>query len=394
MKRSTRIISTSLAAMMAVSTLAVGTASVSAAAKVKKPTGVKAVNKAKGIKITWKKVKGAKKYQLFRGKKKITTTKKKAYTDKKAKAGNTYKYTVKAVKGKKVSKKSKAVKVVRLTKPVIKSAVNAVSGVKVTWKKVKGAKNYFVYRGTKKVASVKGTSATDTGVASGKTYTYKVKAVNGKSTSVKSAKASVSYLAAPAVKVNVTKEGAAVLNWDDVNGAVKYEVYAARTDAVQKYVKAGDSTLSTYTFYLGENPTAYAFKVYAVNGTKKSAANEVGSFYIPDGCYFTDADGNLHVKIALKKGEQYVEGAYGVQFLKNIENSDYAISVDDESAKYISVKDGVITAEAEGKGTVTVKITTPELQQFIYDKTCDILGKTFGNKLTTGKIFVDVTVTE
>lgn len=393
MKKTTRIASVSLAAMMAVSTLAVGTASVSAA-KVKKPTKVKAVNQSKGIKITWKKVKGAKKYQLFRGKKKITTTKKKTYTDKKAKAGKTYKYSVKAVKGKSVSKKSKAVEVVRLTKPVIKSAVNAASGVKVTWKKVKGAKKYYVYRGTKKVASVKGTSATDTGVASGKTYTYKVKAVNGKSTSVKSAKASVSYLAAPAVKVNVTKEGAAVLNWDDVNGAVKYEVYAARADAVQKYVKAGDSTLSTYTFYLGVNPTSYAFKVYAVNGTKKSAANEVGSFYIPDGCYFTDADGNLHVKIALEKGGQYVEGAYGVQFLKNIGNSDYAISVDDESAKVISVKGGVITAVAAGEGTVLVEIKNADLQKFVYDSVCQITEKTFGNKLTTGKIFVDVTVTE
>ena len=393
MKRSTRIISTSLAAMMAVSTLAVGTASVSAAAKVKKPTGVKAVNKAKGINITWKKVKGAKKYQLFRGKKKITTTKKKAYTDKKAKAGKTYKYTVKAVKGKKVSKKSKAVKVVRLTKPVIKSAQNAATGVKVTWKKVKGAKNYFVYRGTKKVASVKGTSATDTGVVSGKAYTYTVKAVNGKSTSVKSAKASVDYLAAPAVKVTVTKEGAAVLNWDDVNGAVKYEVYAARTDAAQKYVKAGDSTLSTYTFYLGENPTAYAFKVYAVNGTKKSGAIEVTAIYVPEGCYYTDEQGNLHVKINLNKGEQYVEGAYIIQALKDIGNSSYDVAEEPESAA-ISVKDGVITAEAEGEGKVTVKLTTPELQQFIYDKTCDILGKKFGNKLTTGKIFVDVTVSE
>ena len=138
----------------------------------------------------------------------------------------------------------------------------------------------------------------------------------------------------------------------------------------------------------------FFIKVYAVNGTKKSGAIEATAIYVPEGCYYTDEQGNLHVKINLNKGEQYVEGAYGVQFLKDLGNSDYAISVDDESAKYISVKDGVITAEAEGKGTVTVKLTTPELQQFIYDKTCDILGKTFGNKLTTGKIFVDVTVSE
>ena len=142
---------------MAASTLAVGSISVSAAS-VKKPTKVKAVNVTKGIKITWKKVKGAKKYRVYRGKKKLTTTKKTKYTDKKAKAGKTYKYTVKAVKGKKVSKKSKAYKVVRLTKPKMTAVTSAMEGASVQWKKVKGAKKYMVYRGKTKIATVKGTS--------------------------------------------------------------------------------------------------------------------------------------------------------------------------------------------------------------------------------------------
>lgn len=143
MKKTTKIVSAAMATLMAASTLAVGSISVSAAS-LKKPTKVKAVNVTKGIKITWKKVKGAKKYQVFRGKKKIKTVSKKTYTDKKAKAGKTYKYYVKALKGKKKSKKSKAAKVVRLTKPTVSSVKNIKSGSAVSWKKVKGAKKYYV----------------------------------------------------------------------------------------------------------------------------------------------------------------------------------------------------------------------------------------------------------
>ncbi len=396
MKKSTKIVSAALAAMMAASTLAVGTASVSAAAKVKKPTKVKAVNTAKGIKISWKKVKGAKKYRVYRGKKKITTTKKKTYTDKKAKAGKTYKYTVKAIKGKKVSKKSKAAKVVRLTKPVVSGVTNAVDGVKVAWKNVKCAKKYYVYRGTKKLATTTAKSYTDKTAVSGTKYSYKVKAVNGKSTSVFSAAKSITYVAAPVVKVEV-KDGKATLTWDKVAGADRYQVYTGKIgdDAT---VKHDFQTETTFTLDLGSNPTLYAFEVYAGKGATASAPASADVAYKPEGCYFTDANGDLHVKIALKKGEEYTEGRYLVHLLSGLGNSDYAVTVDEESAKVVSVNDGVITAVAAGEATVAVELKTADLQKSVYNGVCEFIknakGENFGNQLTTGKVFVDVTVTE
>ena len=359
MKKSTRIIGTALATMMVASTLAVGGVSASAAS-VKKPTSVKAKNTAKGIKITWKKVKGAKKYRVYRGKKKLTATKKTTYTDKKAKAGKTYKYTVKAVKG----------------------------------KKVKGAKKYYVYSGTTKVATTTKLNYTYTKAVSGKTYSFKVKAVNGKSTSVASAAKKGAFLAAP-VGTAKAEGNKVTVTWDKVEGATEYQLGVA-TIVNSEYVDLGTTKETSFTYEIGVNPTLYIFKVVAVNGSAKSG--DGGAIYtsIPEGSYVTDKDGNLHVNITLKKGESYKEGAYLVTMLAitdafTAQNS-YAVSVDDESAKVISVKDGIITGNAEGKGTVKVELKTAEVQSMIYDNVCQIAGKKFGNELKTGVVFVDVTV--
>ncbi len=391
MKKSTKIVSAAMATLMAASTLAVGSISVSAAS-VKKPTKVKAVNVTKGIKISWKKVKGAKKYQVFRGKKKIKTVKKKTFTDKKVKAGKTYKYYVKAVKGKKNSKKSKAAKVVRLTKPTVSSVKNAKSGSTVAWKKVKGAKKYYVYSGSSKIATTTKLTYTYTKAVSGKTYSYKVKAVNGKSTSVASTAKKGMFLSAPQVKVTVAGNKA-TLTWDKVNGASEYEVKTA-TIADENMKSAGKVKTTSFEIDLGANPTMWGFTVSAINGSAVSANGEATYAYIPEGCYFTDKDGNLHVKIALKKGEDYKDGSYLTKLLAGLNNTDYAVTVDEESAKVVSAKDGVITGVAAGEGTVFVELKTEAVQKTIYTLVCDITGKKFGNELKTGKVYVDVTVAE
>ena len=391
MKKTTKIVSAAMATLMAASTLAVGSISVSAAS-LKKPTKVKAVNVTKGIKITWKKVKGAKKYQVFRGKKKIKTLSKKTYTDKKAKAGKTYKYYVKALKGKKKSKKSKAAKVVRLTKPTVSSVKNIKSGSAVSWKKVKGAKKYYVYSGSKKIATTTKLNYTYTKVASGKTYSYKVKAVNGKSTSVASAAKKGMFLSAPQVKVTVAGNKA-TLTWNKVNGASEYEVKTATT-ADKNMKSAGKVKTTSFEIDLGANPTMWGFTVSAINGSAVSANGEATYAYIPEGCYFTDKDGNLHVKIALKKGEDYKDGSYLTKLLAGLNNTDYAVTVDEESAKVVSAKDGVITGVAAGEGTVFVELKTEAVQKTIYTLVCDITEKKFGNELKTGKVYVDVTVAE
>lgn len=71
---------------------------------IKAPKKVKAVRKKASVKITWKKVKGAYKYEVYRSNKKkgkykkIKTVKSKKYTDKTAKKGKKYYYKIKTVK--------------------------------------------------------------------------------------------------------------------------------------------------------------------------------------------------------------------------------------------------------------------------------------------------------
>lgn len=70
-------------------------------------------------------------------------------------------------------------------KPVLKSIKNkSAKSATITWKKTKGADEYVIYRSTKKngtykaVATIKGTSYVDKKLSKGKTYYYKIKAIN------------------------------------------------------------------------------------------------------------------------------------------------------------------------------------------------------------------------
>ena len=89
------------------------------------------------------------------------------------------------------------------------SASNISNGINVSWKKVSGAKSYKVYRkasGAKKYSVVKKTNNKtvkylDKKVSAGKTYSYQVVAVNGKTKTTSKAKSITRLLAPKNVKV-------------------------------------------------------------------------------------------------------------------------------------------------------------------------------------------------
>ena len=86
------------------------------------------------VKLAWSKVKRAEKYEVYRGKKLIKTTKKTTYSDKKLKSGTEYKYSVKAVRIYN-HKKHKSAPVKFKTATTVK--VNTVSGgLSGTWVEV------------------------------------------------------------------------------------------------------------------------------------------------------------------------------------------------------------------------------------------------------------------
>ncbi|MBR2876014.1 MAG: hypothetical protein IKC01_02650, partial [Clostridia bacterium] len=121
---------------------------------------VTVANAANGIKVSWSTVANATGYTVYsstynaktkkwsgwknRGTAKATAT---YWVDKKAKAGTYYKYTVRAVYGSALTSYQASANVIRLLNPTVKVA-KASNGIKVTWNKIAGAKNYKVYRAT------------------------------------------------------------------------------------------------------------------------------------------------------------------------------------------------------------------------------------------------------
>ena len=174
-------------------------------------------NTLKGVTVKWKKVTGAELYRVYRksgdsGWKKAADTSSASYTDKKAKSGTTYTYTVRCItkEGDKVSNYDKTGKSIRyLSAPKVSSAANKTSGITVKWEKVKGASGYYIYRKVKsgsweRIAEVKGgtTAAyTDKGVKSenGTVYVYTVRAYSGKTKSYYESGKTICRLTTPSI---------------------------------------------------------------------------------------------------------------------------------------------------------------------------------------------------
>ncbi len=146
-----------------------------------------------GIKLTWNKTPGGEKnsYRVFikddYSWKTIATVSgsTNTYTDKTAKAGNTYTYTVRSVdsNGNYVSDYDTTGYTVRfLETPTGISFRNTEDGTVIKWTPVERAEKYRIYiknNGSwSKLADVSDTSFTHTGLTSGKSYTYTVRCVS------------------------------------------------------------------------------------------------------------------------------------------------------------------------------------------------------------------------
>ena len=173
-----------------------------------------------------------------------------------------------------------------LSKPTVKASSSSYNSNKLSWNKVKGASGYEVLRATSKTGTYKlvktitsgsTVSYTDTKLATGKTYYYKVRAyrtvdkkkVYSSYSSVVSAKP---VLKTPSVKLTSGSKKATI-KWEKISGASGYEVYRA-TSKSGKYSKiktiTKNSTVSYVNSSLTKNKTYY-YKVRAyrtVNGKK------------------------------------------------------------------------------------------------------------------------------
>lgn len=204
-----------------------------------------------------------------------------SYTDKMAKSGTTYTYTVKAQNTSGAGGYNKTgLKILYLAQPTVKVANKNVS-VNVTWGKVTGAKGYYVYRKAgsatswTKVATIKdGATASyaDKNIKSGTTYKYTVKAYNGSYVSSYCSGVATKYLAQPTVKV-ANKNGYVSVTWGKITGAKGYYVYrkAGSESSWTKIASIGSASTVSYSDKNIKNGTTYKYTVKAYNGSYGSS---------------------------------------------------------------------------------------------------------------------------
>ena len=248
-------------------------------------------------KISWNKVDGAVKYEIFRATSKtgeflpVKTTTSISWIDTSSVAGRGYYYIVLAVgkDGNYSSESNLLFRTCDLPRTnVTLSNVENNGKIKVAWTKIDGAVSYEVYRAT----SLNGTytlkksttnlSWTDTTATAGKTYYYRVKALHTKSdadSAYSEVKSRLCDLAKPAVTLtNVASSGKIKVAWKKVEGAAKYEVWRA-TAKNGKYNKV--QTVKTLS-WTDTNVTAgktYYYKVKAIhsNTNANSVYSEIKS---------------------------------------------------------------------------------------------------------------------
>ncbi len=252
-----------------------------------------------GIQVTWNEADGAAKYKVYRKDasntvwRVIATVTGTSYTDKTAKIGTKYNYTVRGVAadGKTLSPGFDRTGVsATIPKPpapanVTMGSAKAVSGgIQVTWQQADGAAKYRVYRKDamntvwKVIATVTGTSYVDKSAAAGVAYSYTVRGVgaDGKTLSPGFDRTGVSAtIPKPPAPANVTLGGAKAVSggiqvtWQAANGAVKYNVY--RKDASNTVWRViATVTGTSYTDKTAKIGTKYNYTVRGVAADGKT----------------------------------------------------------------------------------------------------------------------------
>lgn len=286
---------------------------------------VKIQNASTGVKVIWNKISGAKNYTIYRSEYNASTKKWSSWKnlgtvgavtshiDTTASSGVYYKYTVRAVNGGSKGAYKESAQLLYLAQPTTKIA-NASNGIKVSWNKISGAKNYTVYRSTYSngkwsgwqnmgnVAATK-TSWVDKSIKSGVQYKYTVRAVNGKVKSTYKATAGLVRLQQPAVKVALN-ENSVKVSWNKISGAKSYTVYRAELvdGKWSSWTNISSQTALSFTDSAVTEGATYRYTVRAVNGKSSSSYKASANVIIPavqedvitDGVFITPTGSRYH----------------------------------------------------------------------------------------------------
>jgi chitinase len=164
------------------------------------------------------------------------------------------------------------------------------SSVSLSWAGSSGATGYNVYRGGTKVASVSGTSYTDSGLSASTSYSYTVTATNSAGESARSG-AVTGTTAGGGTTIPPTPSGLSVtgttsssvsLSWSASSGATGYNVYRGGSKVASatgtSYTDSGLSASTTYSYTVSAtNSAGESAKSSAVSATTSGSGNTGGS---------------------------------------------------------------------------------------------------------------------
>ena len=258
------------------------------------PTVSSASNITAGVQVKWSKVTGATGYIVYRKTgigswsrvADIKSGSTVSYTDKTAKSGTTFTYTVRAYSGSTMGDWSSTKTVKRLADPTVSSVSNITAGVQVKWAKTAGATGYVVYRKTgtgswSRIATIKSgstTSYTDKSAKSGTNYSYTVRACNGSTMSDWHNYKTVKRLSNPAVTSASKTSNGINVKWSKVTGATGYVVYRKTAKGSWSRIaniKSGSTT--SYTDTKASKGVTYTYTVRSYNGSTMSSFNSTKS---------------------------------------------------------------------------------------------------------------------
>ena len=332
------------------------------------------------VSLSWKKVKNAKKYEIYRAKlnsngkgkfKKLKAVKKNAYTDKTIKGGVYYKYKVRAVNGKKKSKFSAATsKIGSIYQPIIEAELNEnCTAVKLGWTRCGGAIAYKLYKSTDKGKSYKllKNSASfkkqegayyyeDTSVKQGGHYFYYVVAYNSVMKSKKSEAARIIFKDYQfAVQVGDTKDDALGPNLSALGSLLTVK---SEDESILK-AKIDKDAMGNYKLYLTGVKAGYTY-------IKFSDTENSGAF---DTRYRVKVSDEPVYDFTLKKGES--TGLYDLDVYKIVADLYKTIS------SKITVK---LSVTSNDESIVSVKNPS--------SFNCEIVGESSGEVLVKAKLKV------
>ena len=233
------------------------------------------------IRLTWKTVSGAAKYEVYRSTSKngpytrMFTTTKTTMTHAGAAVGTTYYYKVRALTANGTASAFSNIvsRTCATVPPQAQGSILSTGKIQLTWGSVSGAAKYQVYYSTNadfsgaKVFTTTKTSMNHTGAVAGTTYYYKVRAVtsNGKASAFSSVLQLNCAPSAPQISgTGYNSAGKPKITWSAVKGADRYEVYVS-TSENGTYRKLTTTAKCSVIHTGAVSGRTYYYKLRAVN---------------------------------------------------------------------------------------------------------------------------------